>query len=107
MNQARKNVRSTKCQRQPFEVANVASLCRKKEHDNFTSVYNVRETIFSDQTGQFPARSQHGNKYVMVMVEVDSNTILLEPLKSRHDHELIRAYDTLVSHLIHCGVQPK
>ena len=41
------------------------------------------------------------------MVEVDSNTILLEPFKSRHDHELIRAYDTLVSHLIHCGVKPK
>jgi hypothetical protein len=107
MNLARKNVRSTKCQRQPFEVASVASLQGKKERDIFTSVYNVREAIFSDQTGQFPTRSQRGNKYVMVMVKVDSNAILLEPLKSRHDHELMRANDTLVTRLIRCGVQPK
>ena len=105
MNQVRKNVRSTKGQRQPFEVANVASLRGQKARDIFTSVYDVRETIFSDQTGQFPTRSQRGNKYVMVMVKIDSNAILLEPLKSRHDHELIRAYDTLMSRLLHCGVQ--
>jgi hypothetical protein len=63
MNQSRKNVRSTKRQRQPFEVANVVSRRGKKERDIFTSVYEVRETIFSDQTGQFPIRSQRGNKY--------------------------------------------
>jgi hypothetical protein len=107
MNQVRKNVRSTKGQRQPFEVANVASLRGQKARDIFTSVYDVRETIFSDQTGQFPTRSQRGNKYVMVMVKIDSNAILLEPLKSRHDHELIRAYDTLMSHLRCCSVHPK
>jgi hypothetical protein len=28
-------------------------------------------------------------KYIMMMVEIDSNTILLEPLKSRQDNELI------------------
>lgn len=103
----KKNVRSTKLQRQPFETANVVSLRGKKERDIFTSVYEVRETIFSDQRGQFPTRSQHGNKYVMVMVEVDSNAILLEPMKSHQDNELIRAYNTLVSRLICFSAQPK
>ena len=107
MNQARKHVRSTKSKRQALEVANTASLRGKKERDIFTTVYDVRETIFSDQTGQFPTRSQRGNKYVMVMVEVDSNAILLEPMKSRQDSEMIRAYDSLVSRLLRCGVQPK
>jgi hypothetical protein len=107
MTQTRKNVRSTKQNRQPFEIANVVSLRGKKERDIFTAVYNVQETIFSDQTGQFPVRSQRGNKYVMVMVEVDSNSILLEPKKSRHETEMIRAYDTLVSRLLRCGVHPK
>jgi hypothetical protein len=67
----------------------------------------VRETIFSDQTGQFPTQSQSNNKYVMVMVEIDSNAILVEPMKSRKDQEMIRAYDTLVKRLQRAGVRPK
>ncbi len=31
----------------------------------------------------------------MVMVEIDSNAILVEPMKSRKDAEMIRAYNTL------------
>jgi hypothetical protein len=62
MAQSRKNVRSTKHLRQEFEQANVASLRGKKVHDVFTTVYDIRETIFSDQTGQFPTQSHCGNK---------------------------------------------
>ena len=107
LNQTQKNVRSTKTRVKPFEQANVASLRDKKERDVFTHVYDVHETIFSDQTGQFHTQSQRGNKYVMVMVEMDSNAILLEPMKSCKDTEMIRAYDTLVSRLLRCGVQQK
>lgn len=32
----------------------------------------------------------------MVMVEIDSNAILVEPMTSRNDNEMIRAYDSLV-----------
>eukprot|EP00804_Cyclotella_cryptica_P020074 CCRYP_014880-RH/>CCRYP_014880-RH protein AED:0.12 eAED:0.12 QI:0/-1/0/1/-1/1/1/0/1096 len=107
LNQTRKNVRSTKHQAAPFQQANSASLRGKKVQDIYTSVYNVRETIFSDQTGQFPTRSSRGNKYVMVMVEVDSNAILLEPMHSRKDNEMIRAYDSLVKRLLRAGVTPR
>jgi hypothetical protein len=69
--------------------------------------YDVRETIFSDQTGKFPTQSQRGNKYIMVMVEIDSNAIFVEPMKSRKDSEMIRAYDVLVKHLQNAGVHPK
>ena len=41
------------------------------------------------------------------MVEIDSNAILVEPMKSRKDHEMVRAYDTLVKRLQRAGVQPK
>ena len=54
LNQARKNVRSTKPRAQPFQDVNDGRLRRKKERDIFTTVYDVRETLFSDQTGQFP-----------------------------------------------------
>jgi hypothetical protein len=41
------------------------------------------------------------------MVEIDSNAILVEPMKSRNDKEMIRAYDTLVQRLLRAGIQPK
>ena len=96
MNQTRQNVRSTKFKPQLLEVCDTSKLKGKKEQDVFTKVYNVRKTIYSDQTGQFPKRSVSGNKYVMVMVEIDSSGILVEPMKSRKDKEMIRAYKVLV-----------
>jgi hypothetical protein len=106
MNQKRKNLYSTK--RQPFEICNAAFHLRgKKEQDVFMKTYNVRETIFSDQTGQYPTTSQRGNKYIMVLVEIDSNTILVEPMKSQNDSKMIRAYDAIVQRLLSAGMQPK
>ena len=51
-------------------------------YSNTTQVYEVRETVFTDQTGQFPTQSKSGKKYIMVMVDIDSSGILVEPLKS-------------------------
>ena len=40
-----------------------------------------------------------GNKYIMVMVKIFSNAILTEPLSSREDTELTRAYHALMLRL--------
>ena len=42
----------------------------------------------------------------MVMVEIDSNAILVEPMKSRKDEEMIRAYDVLLARLRLAGSTP-
>ena len=103
MAQTRKNARSTKSK--PIkEYKNKDQLVGKKKQDIFTKVYDVRDTIFSDQTGQFPTRSRRGNKYIMVMVEIDSNAILVEPMKSRKDAEMIWAYNSLMSRLKRAGI---
>jgi len=60
--------------------------------------------MFSDQTGQFPTQSQGGNKYIMVMVEIDSNRILVKPMKSHKDAEMIREYDALLQQLKRVGI---
>ena len=60
----------------------------------------------SDQTGQFPKQSKSGHKYIMVLVEIDSNAILGEPMKSRKDAEMIRAYDVLVKRLQQVNIHP-
>ncbi|KAL7486090.1 hypothetical protein ACHAW6_011687 [Cyclotella cf. meneghiniana] len=51
-------------------------------------VYDVHHTVFTNQTGQFPTHSESGNKYIMVMVNIDSRGILVEPIKNRTDIQL-------------------
>ena len=40
------------------------------------------------------------------MVEIDSNAILVEPMKSRNDEEMVRAYDSLLARLRQTGSMP-
>ncbi len=93
LNQTRKNVHSTKAKSAPLETCNTSHLHGKKLCNVYTQTFMVHKTMFSNQTGQFPTRSLQSNKYIMVMVEIDSNTILAEPMKSRKDAEMIRAYN--------------
>ena len=94
IHQQRKNVRSSK---KPFEECNAAAALRgKKVKDIYIRMYDMRGTTFSNQTGQFPTRSERGNKYIMVLVKINSNAILIEPMKLCKDAKMIRAYDVLV-----------
>ena len=43
----------------------------------------------------------------MVMAEINSNTILIEPMKSRKDEEMIRTYKALLLQLKQAGIVPK
>jgi hypothetical protein len=99
MNQARKNVQSTKVKRAPLELAEYPEMRGKKVQDIYISTYEVHETTFSNQTGQFPTRSKSGNKYIMIMAKIDSSAILVEPMKSQKDAEMIRAYNALLLRL--------
>ncbi len=107
MNQRRKNVRSTKAKQTPLETCDTLQLHSKKVRDIYTTMYDIRKTMFLDQTGQFPTRLQSGNKYIMVLVKIDSNTILVEPMKSRKDAEMIQAYNALSLRLKRAGIIPK
>ena len=106
LNQVRKNIRSTKPKPREMETSNTSTLRGQKVRDVYTRVYETRNTVFSDQTGAFPWRSRSGNKYIMVMVEIDSNAILVEPIKSRKDPELTRAYRSLMTRLSGSGIVP-
>lgn len=106
MAQTRKNVRSTKPT--PMQRYKHADKLRgRRERDIFVKVYEARQTVYSDQTGKFPKRSQSGNVYIMVMVDIDSNCIFVEPMKSRKDDEMQRAYRKLMTRLKRAGVVPK
>ena len=49
---------------------------------------NWGKTISADQTGQFSKKLQRDNKYIMVMVKIDSDFILVKPMTSRKDKEM-------------------
>ena len=90
VNQSKMNTRSTK--RKPLPKVDAPALCGKKEQDVYIKVYEPKGTTYSDQTGRFPYYLQRGYKYIMVMVEVDSNTILVAPMKNKTDAKMQRAY---------------
>jgi hypothetical protein len=107
LNQTRKNVRSTKVKVTPLETCDTSHLHSKKVRNVYTQMYMVCKTMFSNQTGQFPIRSLYGKKYIMVMVEINSNAILVEPMKNRKDAKMIRAYNALLLRLKWAGIVPE
>jgi hypothetical protein len=45
----------------------------KKMCDMYIQIHNANDTAQSDQIGCFPVASSSGNKYIMVLVEVNGN----------------------------------
>ncbi len=107
LKQTRKNVWSIKVKATLLETCDTSHLHSKKVCNVYTQTYMVCKTMFSDQTGRFPIQSLCGNKYIMVMVEIDSNVILVEPMRNRKDTKMIQAYTTLLLHLKQAGITPK
>ncbi len=89
MQEQPQGVCSTKEAESPDEIQTIIPYIKK--HDILILVYNAKATMYSDQTGKFPAVSSKGNKYVMVLHDVDSNSSWAEPMKNQTGGELILA----------------
>jgi hypothetical protein len=72
------------------DVTNVHALPRMK--NIYIKIYNATKMMHSNQTGHFPATSSRGNKYIMMLVEVDGNYINAEPMKNKSGGSMIKAY---------------
>jgi hypothetical protein len=79
---------------------------QRKHKDIMVKVYSCTNTIFTDQTGQFPITSSRKYRYIMVMCEIDRNLILVEPLESRTEHSLIEGRHKLIAQLKACKIYP-
>ena len=90
MNHQRQGVRSTKPKAVNFEDVDKSLTYGIREKNIYIKVVEVSNTIYTDQTGRFPVTSSSGH-YIMIMVEIDSNVILAEPMKSKRDDEMQRA----------------
>ena len=78
-----------------------------RSHQVFVETVELTGKVSTDQTGRFPVTSSRGSKYLMALYEHDSNAIIPDPIKSRSEAELIRAYSVLHYKLTNQGLRPK
>jgi hypothetical protein len=80
-----------------------------KTRTNMVYVKAIEATgqIYTGQTGRFPTTSSRGNKYIMILYDYDSSAILAEPLKSKSESEMIRAYSKLHKYILDRGLEPR
>ena len=66
---------------------------QSKQRDIFVKILDTQDElhskIFTDQTGPFPRKSSRGNQYIMILVELDSNYIMSEPMTNRSAGEMV------------------
>jgi hypothetical protein len=68
----------------------------KKERTIFIRILDMEDKatqkILTNQPGRFPKESSHRNQYIMVLSEINSDAILIEPMKNRTTGRTIKAY---------------
>jgi hypothetical protein len=79
----------------------------KAKRDIFIHVYKLNETIHSDQTGLLPQVSSLGNKYIMAIHSIDSNSLWAEALKNNTGGKLILGHTRALEHMQEVGIVPK
>ena len=95
MKQQCQNVRSTKVKQNATDNQEEETHKNKpqaKHKDMYIKIYLANDTAHFNQTGHFPALSSKGNKYIMVLVEIDGNYIDAELMKNKTEGSMIKAY---------------
>ena len=111
MRSVKQGIRSTKTKKKNLVVTQaddtLLTIPLKKHHDIYMKVEDAEDTIYTDQTGAFPPRSRKGNRYIMIMCEMDGNAITSEPMQNRTSGEIVKAYQKLIKRLHLVGIKPK
>ena len=110
MNHQRQGIRSTKPKKptlQPYALDSSQEQVEKKERDRYAKIidlWDMKGTIHTDQTGKLPTKARSGTGYIMIMVAIDSNTVLAATPKNKSDKEQLLAYLTLHNILKQAGI---
>jgi len=63
--------------------------------------------LFTDDTGRFTPTARSGNQYIMVALHTQSNAILVQAFRSKHDSHRIQAYNDLYTRLANQNQAPR
>jgi hypothetical protein len=78
----------------------------ESKRDIFIRIYKLKKTMYSNQTGCFPKVSSLGNKYIMVIHDVDSNSSWADALKDNTGSELILAQAQALEQMQRAALSP-
>jgi hypothetical protein len=98
-------VRSTKVAK-PTEDA-PTNLPHQKKNNILITEHEVKSLMYADETGLFPAVSSLGNKQVMILHHVASNSSWSEAMQNQLGGELILAHARALARMQHHGLIPK
>ena len=107
----KQDIRSTREKKQPltYQLDNGETLTipLKKHQDIYIAINDAKETMYTDQTGAFPITSKKGNKYIMILCEIDNNVILSEAMRNRSSGKIVCTYLILMQKLKAAVIRPK
>jgi hypothetical protein len=78
-----------------------------RSHHCCVSIFEPTGQIYADQTGKFVTPSITGNNCLLVSYDFDSNSILAEPMKSRHATAIPNACKAVHAKLCNAGLRPQ
>jgi hypothetical protein len=85
-------------------VSNPAPTAHIVAHDVLIRVIDLKGTIYTDQTGRFPFVSSLGNRYIMILHHVDSNSYWSKALKNNSKGKLILAHRHALARMARCSI---
>ena len=103
MHQTRNNIKSAN--KQDPKNLEEPLMTPLEEHTNtvFTNIINHKRQITTDLTGKLPVTSNKVNEYLFVLYKYNINGILVHPMKSISDRELVPVFKDLHEHLLTRG----
>jgi hypothetical protein len=104
MNQIRQNILST--QPSVDQPAQEPDMVQEDKCNYMYAVLMETNQIYTDLTGRFSTTSLSANKYILILYDYDSSSVLSDPMKNRGDKDIIRAFDVLIQSLIIRGLKP-
>ena len=111
MRAIKQNTRCTKKKKKPITVKlegdKITPSRSKTIFDIYVSIDDAPETMYTNQTNAFSMRSMKGNRYVMILYEIDNNFILSEAMKNRTSGETIQSYQVFIKRLKTAGIKTK
>jgi hypothetical protein len=105
MRSQRQGVRSTRVAEPTKDVP--TNILHQKKNDILITEHEVKSLMYADQTGLFPAVSRLGNKYVMLLHHVDSNSSWSKAMQNQSGGKLILARARALSRMQRRGLIPK
>ena len=104
----RQGVRSTRQTDPHIEEPKALDTTKKEKlHDILISIYKKKSICYSYQTGKFPHVSSQGNKYHIVLHDIDSKSTCVETFKNRTEGEMVLGRTRALAHTKLCVITPR